>query len=340
VSDENVIDGRDHPDVAPAGATLGFVEGPVNAEDIAVVPGTRWLIASGFVIDPARESGNLYLIDRRARTSAALFPGSVAVRPAGPPYLETPPDFTAWSTHGIHLRGDRSGRHTLYVVHHGSRESIELFEVDATGDEPKVTWTGAIEQDADVSGNAVAPLPDGGLLATKFNSASDPEAYRNLVSGRETGNIKEWQPVTGWRDIPGTECSGPNGVDVSADGRYFFVASWPNGTLSRFGLGSDAERPEQVDLGFLPDNVKVQSDGALLVAGQEGADAETAYEEMVKEELIHLPIRVVRVDPNTLDVEDLVDMHHEEFGNAATALYVEGELWISTTRGDRIAYFF
>lgn len=333
------MDRRDHPDIAPAGATLGFVEGPVNAEDIAAVPNSRWLIASGFVIDPVKESGNLYLIDREMRTSTALHPGRIEVRPAGPPYLEAPPDFATWSTHGVHLREERAGLHTLYVVHHGSRESIELFEVDARGDEPKVTWIGAIEQDVDVSGNAVAPLPDGGILATKFNSASDPEAYRNLVSGRQTGNIKEWQPAAGWRDIPGTECSGPNGVDVSADGRFFFVASWPNGTLSRFGLGVGAEEPRQIDLGFLPDNVKVQPDGALLVAGQEAADAETAYEEMVREDVIHLPIRVARVDPDTLASEDLVDMRHEEFGNAATALYADGELWLSTTRGNRLAYF-
>lgn len=302
------------------------------------MPGSRWMIASGMVFDPARAPGNLHLVDRLARTSKPLLPAGVEIRPVGPPYLEDPPDLSVFSAHGLHLRTMRPGVHTLYAVHHGSRESVELFEIAGGQDELSVSWIGAILQDADVLGNAVAPLPDGGLVATKFKDPNDPQADQKLFGGRPTGNIKEWHADTGWLDVPGTECSGPNGVDVSADGRWCFIASWPTRKLIRVTLGPDGPQRKEVDLGFLPDNVKVHADGSVLVAGQECDSAQEAFEAILSAELTHLPVRVARVDPDTLAAERLVELSDENFGNAATALLVEDELWMSTGRGDRIAY--
>ena len=64
--------------------------------------------------------------------------------------------------------------HTLYVVNHGGREAIEVFEITS---EPTVTWIGAIVQDTNVWGNAVAALPDGGVVVTNYLDLTDTEAF-------------------------------------------------------------------------------------------------------------------------------------------------------------------
>jgi hypothetical protein len=49
---------------------------------------------------------------------------------------------TALSAHGLNVRAGTGGVHTLYVVRHGSRESIEVFEIDGEAKPPVVTWIG------------------------------------------------------------------------------------------------------------------------------------------------------------------------------------------------------
>lgn len=44
--------------------------------------------------------------------------------------------------HGISVRPGDDGLHTLFVVRHGARESVEVF--DATGEVPSVTWIGCV----------------------------------------------------------------------------------------------------------------------------------------------------------------------------------------------------
>src|SRR5690349_991872 len=57
----------------PAGS-LHFVCGAMNAEDLVQVPGTDWVIASGFAGGGA-PVGHLYLIGARDKSLKVLFPG-------------------------------------------------------------------------------------------------------------------------------------------------------------------------------------------------------------------------------------------------------------------------
>ena len=55
----------------PTDEGVAAICGPVASEDIAQVPGTHWLIASGLNIGaPA----HLYLVDSRAKQAHVLFP--------------------------------------------------------------------------------------------------------------------------------------------------------------------------------------------------------------------------------------------------------------------------
>src|SRR5258706_4556276 len=70
--------------------------------------------------------------------------------------------------HGINLRAGPNGVHTLYVVHHGQRESVEIFELDTRGKTPTITWIGCAPSPNGVSGNSVAVLPNDGFSLTNF----------------------------------------------------------------------------------------------------------------------------------------------------------------------------
>src|SRR2546428_746734 len=81
----------------------------------------------------------------------------------GPLQLKTPDAFRA---HGLYLKPGQNAVHTLYVVHHGPRESIEVFEVDARGTSPSLTWIGCAPALSIHNFNSVVALPQGGFAST------------------------------------------------------------------------------------------------------------------------------------------------------------------------------
>src|SRR5690348_8751430 len=68
----SIVTGAQSPACAPAGG-LNFICGLQAAEDLVLVPNTRWLIASGM----AAGSG-LHLIDTQAKTARNFFTADVA----------------------------------------------------------------------------------------------------------------------------------------------------------------------------------------------------------------------------------------------------------------------
>src|SRR6476646_2258765 len=107
---------------------LEFVCGIRNGEDLVLIPGTSWIVASGF------DAGEgVSLIDARNRAHSTLYPGEGPRASHDPQFADctTPPAPATWVTHGLHLRPGSNGHSTLYVVGHGSREAIEVFDVEA-----------------------------------------------------------------------------------------------------------------------------------------------------------------------------------------------------------------
>ena len=329
----------------------GFVTGLANPEDIALVPGTRWLIASG-MSSVGHPQGHLYLVDTRAKRARELYPGGVEHRLDRDTYGDVEqPDPAVFCGHGIAVREGDDGVHTLYVVNHSglasapgedvesrTRESIEVFAVDARAAEPKLTWIGGIEQAPGVWGNAVAVLPAGGIVATNYLDLRDPRAFEKVLAGAVSGNLKEWRPGEGWSDVPGSELSAPNGVEVNGDGSIYYVCSWVPRLLVRLARGGDEVAKRTVALGFNADNVKWSPTGTLLVTGQIGDPAEV-FAEVDANDICNFPFRVLEIDPQTLEIEVLVEVAHDVFGCATTALIVDDELWVASARSDRLAYF-
>ena len=204
--------------------------------------------------------------------------------------------------------------HVLYVVGHGAREAIEVFNLDVRGNVPSLEWIGCIiAPEGTRRINSIATLPDGTLGATNFD--------------REDGELWEWHPATGWTEVPGSQMPGPNGLIASADGQWFYVGGWSDQTLVRLSRGQTPIQIDAAPVGFNVDNVRWGNDGNILVAGHvTRCDASSDCELAVA--------RVAKVDPNTLSVHQLVDYKGNEFFRLGTvAIEVDGEIWVGGIRG-------
>ncbi|MEQ8719558.1 MAG: hypothetical protein RIE08_18300 [Acidimicrobiales bacterium] len=316
-----------------------FVTGLYNSEDIAVVPDTKWMIASGMA-SVNRPAGHLYLVDLHSKTGTEVFPDKVTYDPDVATYGTVDrPDPSVFDSHGLALRPGDDGLHTLYVVNHGGRESIEVFLVDAMGEgQPHLAWVGAIIQDDGVWGNAVAPLLDGGIVATNFLDLRDPEAFDKVCRGEVSGNLKEWHAGVGWTDVPDSALASPNGVEVSPDNAWYYVCSWATREFVRISRGVEPVQRTTIPVEMMVDNVKWSSDDTLLTVGSLVTPDEV-FARLQVDDSCNFPFSAIEIDPDTLEVRELVRLDHEIFGTAATALYVGDDLWISSGRNDRIAWF-
>ena len=324
--------------VSPSTTEVGFVHGIYSAEDLAHIPGTRWLVTSGMASDV--DQGHLYVVDIDTKEKREIFPTDGEIRLDTNEYGDVdPPDLEDFSAVGVGLREGPAGVHTLYVVNHGGRSAIEVFEIDVTGPIPRATWVGVILHEKGVLGNAVAPLPDGGIVATNFMSTDDPAAFDTVLAGGVTGNVKEWRAGAGWKDVPGTECCSANGVDVSPDGAWVYVNSWATNRVLRVSRDRTPIQRDEVVVDILPDNIKWSVGGRLLITGQT-SDATTVFAGVHSKRTYDVGLKVLSIDPETLVVDELLSFSEPDgFGTASTALEVDGTIWVGSARADRIAYF-
>lgn len=300
---------------------VGFVCGPVSPEDLYAIPDSPWVIVSSMI-----DGGNLYATDTRDYSSRAIFPAAaLPPRPDTDLYGECPGPVTReFRPHGINLREGNSGLHTLYVVGHGAREAVEVFEIDARAATPTATWVGCVIAPDGTGLNSVAALPDGGFVATNFQ--------------RPEGEVWEWQSESGWTRVPGSVTNGPNGVEASTDGQWLFIGGWGTQSLIRISRGRTPVEVDAADVGFHIDNVRFAPDGSLLAAGHVGPTPDAIFTCLRERQCDGVRSRVARVDVLTLAVEDLVSYPPSDtFILGTVALEVGDELWIGgIAGGDRI----
>lgn len=304
--------------------SVQFLCGPVSPEDLAAIPQSPWLIVSGM-----EDDGYLYLADTRDYSSAILFPTATAQpRHDTVTYRDCPgPVSGGFRPHGINLRPGSDGSHTLYVVRHGQREAIEVFEVDVGGASPVLTWVGCVIAPESVVFNSVVALPGGGIAATHFQLPM--------------GALWEWQPGSGWAKVPGSDTPGPNGLEVSADGRWFYIGGWGSMSLIRLSRGQTPIQTDSVDVGHHIDNVRWAPDGSLLAAGHLGQTPSAIFECLGQGQCDGVVSLVTRVDPEQLTAQEIVRYPSNELMILGTvAIQVGEEIWLGGIAGsDRIARF-
>ena len=304
-------------DCEPVGP-ISFICGLIGPEDLAVIPDSDWVIASG-----NQAGGRIHMVSISERTTHVAFPLpdvgerlDAAAYPTCPGPID-PQQGDDFRAHGLYLTPGSDAVHTLHVVHHGFRESIEVFEVDAGQAPPALTWIGcAVPPEGSVL-NSVAALPGGGFVTTATSLAGD------ITSG-----VWEWHADSGWMLVPGTEDIRPNGVEVSADGEWIYVAGWQDERFNRLSRNRTPVEMEAVQLGFRPDNLRMAPDGRIWAAGH--TDFQTPSE----------AFNVAWIDPQTLEFERI--LQHpviDGFAASTAAIPIGGDIWLGTNRGEKIGYF-
>jgi hypothetical protein len=320
------------PPAASAPATcdaiggVQFICGQNGPEDLVVVPGSQWVVASSY-----GGSGGIMLIRVKDRMSSVAYPGAAPKERLDAKTYNTCPGapdaaFKAkFLTHGLYLQEGRNSVHTLYVVVHGGREAVEVFELDARPATPTLTWIGCAVAPDPIGLNSVRALPAGGFIATNFLPRNQQMAA--LQKGAVNGELWEWHTASGWQKVPGSEASGANGIEMSEDGKTLYVAAWGSQSFFRVSRGGAKPERQEVPLGFRVDNIRWSRDGSILAAGQGGAAP-------------NFTTQIVKVDPKTLKVTEVVNNPAVgPFSAGTVAVEIGSDYWVGSFRGDRIAVF-
>ncbi len=299
-----------------------FLCGPVSPEDLAPVPQSPWVIVSSMV-----DEGPLYLADTRDHSSAVLFPTETSrARHDTSTYPSCPGPVTSqFRPHGLNLRVGNDDTHTLYVVGHGAREAIEVFELDMGGASPALTWVGCAVAPEALGLNSVVALPEGGFAATS----------------PRTRDIWEWHTGTGWSLVPGSEDIGPNGLEISRDGQWFYVGGYGSQSLIRLSRHRTPVEMDAVEVGFHIDNVRWGPGDTLLAAGHLGRTREAIGECISERQCDGVTSRVARIDLRSFTAEEIVRYPSNDLLILGTvAIQIGQEIWVGgVAGGDRIARF-
>ena len=327
------------PSCAPSGG-LSFICGVQNGEDLALVPNSQWMLASGM----APGSG-LHLVDTRAKTVQTVFgPGraSAVLDKARFAACPGPLDPKQALLHGLSLRPGAAGRYTVYATNHGGRESIEVFEVDmrARSAVPPVTWIGCVPLPDKLAANSVAAFTDGTLLATVLILPG--MTFEDAFAQKNTGVVLMWTPGSpAFRRLAGTEMSANNGIETSPDDQEFYVVSTTTKRIVAFSRANPGKPLRTAQLKeFGPDNVRWTSDNKLITAGM--IDNEPACGGAPKTEAgIRCPrgYIVATIDPKTMTVTEIArGPATPAFTGTAIAMRTGDELWLGSFNADRLAY--
>jgi hypothetical protein len=304
---------------------LKLICGQQGPEDLVVVPGGDWVVASAY-----GGSGGINVIRVRDGVSTRAYPAGFARKrleekkyPTCPGPPDSGPD-ARFTTHGLWIQPGPATTHTLYVVGHGTRESIEVFEIDTKPTTPVFTWIGCVIAPDPIGLNSVRGLPDGGFVATNFLARNvTAEGRGRLFAGEKNGELWEWHAASGWKKVPGGDASGANGIEISNDGKWYYVAAWGSQSFFRLSRGTATPMRDEIRLGFRVDNIRWAKDGSLLAAGQ-ASDSSV----------------VVKINPETLTAREIVRRRDDTRFRAGTvAVEVGSTLWVGSFAGDRIGVF-
>lgn len=325
-----------------AGWNEQLIDGPANPEDlIQLSSGT--VIVSGMSSDPgddAGAAGSLYTMNPATDSLTELWPDAEhEIDHDQDRYAECPgaPNTAIASPHGLGAETAEDGTEYLYVVNHGGRESVEVFEVENSSQDTQLTWVGcSVLPDGSFGNGVVADPLSEGFYVTHFLDPTDMAGEFELAfAGESTGDVRHWTSNGGWGTVPGSEMSTPNGIAVSEDGSTLYVASWGGRELVEIDPES-GERTATAPLEFMPDNLRPTDDGTVLVTGQVIDSLETFQQYESGEREPEERYDIYRLSPDTFEVEPVAHGEIGGFGNPTTALEVEDEILVGSVAGTKI----
>lgn len=308
----------------PSDPGITYICGLMNAEDLLSVGDTGMILTSGMSGEGV--NGHLYLVNPLNDSWEELVFGPNFSQDHDDSLYQNcpgPMDVNNFSAHGLALNEYAANQFDLYITSHGGREAIEIFDLDMSEGIAELTWKGCVPMDAEIMHNSVAILSDGGFVTTQFMRWAD--GIEAVFSGEPNGVVMAWHPGGEPAPIPGTELSGANGIAVSDDDRFMFVAAFGSREVVRFDLSQEPVTKQSITLDIVLDNIRWGEPGKLLTAG--GNVSGEGWS-------------VVEVDAETLEAVNVGGMdQNAAMQGVSSALQVNDEIWVGTYSGDRIGYF-
>ena len=248
--------------------SFDIICGARSPEDLEATPDGKFLIVSQF-LNPARGGGDaagLFLFDP-ARKTFTRMPVTAEPRKDWGDAACPGPIGDVLAPHGISLAKRNGGAQQLFVVNHGGRQSMEMYELKQSAGTWGLIWRGCVVAAQDY--NDVAALPDGGYIATHPTALNAPGQAGAAPPGQPSGFVSRWTPGKGESELPGTRAGYPNGVLASADGRYMYFNAWTAKEVHKYDL-KEGKEVGMIKLDFMPDNISWTPKRQMLAAGVKG----------------------------------------------------------------------
>ncbi|MBM4192133.1 MAG: hypothetical protein FJ196_03620 [Gammaproteobacteria bacterium] len=324
-----------------------------NPEDFAASPrGTALIISEmgrggvesrvgrlvAYVPGAAGAAGDIRPLWPRASSSRTIVAALEQAKLVGDP---TCPSLgsAALAPHGINARRLEDGRQMLYVVNHGTRESIEIFEIIDDGLEVALKARGCVLAPPDATTNDVVVLSDGGFrVSDSFRRGENMvvSGLRMRFGSHRPGFAWEWRPGKGYSRVIGSDTGYANGIESSPDGRYLYLNGYFENALIKVDTMTGQRVGEVRVMG--PDNVTWSEDGRLLVASHHASTFDLIKCLGIERGNCGFRFQIVEVDPESLYSRVILDQQGPPIGAATVALPFKGRLYLGTFAGDRIAW--
>ena len=318
-----------------------------NPEDLAVLPDGRHILVSEFgaivPLSPTNVQGNLSLLDTtdgRKKNLEIEMSDNVWGDP------ECQRDSMVLSPHGIDINERLDGSYQLAIVNHMPTETIELFELREIKDAWSLTWRGCVNAPVHGYFNDVALSSNGSFYVSQMYDKNISLFMLAVLDNtkEDTGYVYHWRRQNGFERLVNTDGAFPNGVELSDDENNLFINYAFGNKTSKYNLMSNSIEAS-FSMNGIPDNITVDGDyiwvGAQDHSGLDsliycGVFAKDVFEDPMINQC-PLPFAAYQLRQSDLSLVNSYKYSNTVMGTATVALSLNGQLYIGTYHGDRIA---
>ena len=318
-----------------------------NPEDLAVLPDGRHILVSEFgaivPLSPTNVQGNLSLLDTTDGSKKNL-EIEMSDNVWGDPECQR--DSMVLSPHGIDINERLDGSYQLAIVNHMPTETIELFELREINDAWSLTWRGCVNAPVHGYFNDVALSSNGSFYVSQMYDKNISLFMLAVLDNtkEDTGYVYHWRRQNGFERLVNTDGAFPNGVELSDDENNLFINYAFGNKTSKYNLMSNSIEAS-FSMNGIPDNITV--DGEYIWVGAQdhsgldsliycGVFAKDVFEDPM---INHcpLPFAAYQLRQSDLSLVNSYKYSNTVMGTATVALSLNGQLYIGTYHGDRIA---
>jgi len=315
-----------------------------NPEDLVIAPAGRRLLVSQMGSLDGSAPGSLVSFEPDTGEIAEVYPNGTVDEGTGPnwgsPDCEPLVDPSVFTPHGIDIEKRDDGRYELFVVNHGGRESIELFEVIEGSTGVTLEYRGCVLAAPNGFHNDIVGFADGSFWVSHMYPRSSKQVLallRMSFTSYAPGRAYAWKRDTGYREIGGSETKFGNGVEKSEDGRFLFLNNYLGGEVVKIDVAA-GKRVGSVNIAS-PDNLAWSPTGELLVASHQASVSETTACLGLEEGSCGIRFEILAIDPEHMTARSIISNIGAPMGAATVARPFGEHVYLGTFAGDRIARF-